>query len=256
MVEQRNTTPDNLDDLIALYALGALDADDRAQVERRLANDAQARALLDEFNATVATLHADVAEVEPTPRPKQRVLARIDASSASERLARPKSVWEKLLAALRAASPFVAVASLLIAIGLGAWGVSQQQQLAKTQQELAVLQALQSPDVRVASLPPSENAPQTAKISFIAVPGNTTGLLTVNGLPPLAANQTYEFWLLKDGNPVPAGLFNVDANGTGRLVVTANEPMSAYQQAGITVEPAGGSAGPTLSALVTLGPIN
>ena len=128
-----------------------------------------------------------------------------------------------------------------------------QQRLAAAQQEAALLQ---SPDLRVASLPPSKTAPPTARITFVSTASGNQGLLTVAGLPPVAANQTYQLWLLKDGKPVSAGLLNVDANGAGRLAVASSEPMANYQQAGITVEPAGGSASPTLSALVSIGAID
>jgi anti-sigma-K factor RskA len=247
---------DALEDLIALYALDALDADDRARVERRLTADPQARRLLDQHLETIAVLGASGAPVPPSTRAKERVFARIDAEAFSrgERgaAATPPSLWDRLRRVILVASPVLAIAALALAIGLGAWGISLQQQLARAQQEVALLQA---PGLRVASLPRAETGPASAQASFLSAPQANSGLLTVSGLTPLSADQTYQFWLLKDGQPMPAGTFNVDAAGNGKLIVQANEPIGAFQQAGITVEPAGGSAAPTLTALVSIGSI-
>jgi len=254
---------DNLHDLLALYALDALDADDRALVERRLATDAQARLALDELRATVGELHDAFEPLEPPDRPKERVLARIDASLASEHIsqrARVPAPETALARLLRALWPALALAAIVLAFGLGAWGLSLRQQLLATQAQLADVEQqaalLQAPDLRVASLPPSKTAPPTARITFMSAASSSQGLLMVSGLPPVAANWTYQLWLLKGGQPVSAGLFNVDASGAARLHIVATEPMADFQQAGITIEPAGGSPAPTLTALVSIGPID
>ncbi|BCX05241.1 MAG: anti-sigma-K factor RskA [Candidatus Roseilinea sp.] len=244
---------DPVEDLIALYALNALDADDRAAVERRLAADARARALLDEMRAAVDRLNASAGEVEPPAHIKRRLMARVDADLASQGMpARRESAWERLKQALFPITAALAAAAILIAIGLGVWATSLQGQLAQAQQELALLQ---SPGLRVVSLPVAENAPAAAQIILVAAPTEATGLLTVSGLKPLTPNQTYQFWLLRSGQPVPAGTFSVDANGAGKLIVRAADRIGAFDQAGVTIEPAGGSETPTLSALVAIGSI-
>jgi anti-sigma-K factor RskA len=65
--------------------------------------------------------------------------------------------------------------------------------------------------------------------------------------------QTYEFWLIRNGQAMPAGTFNVSAGGSGRILVQSSEPLGQFDQAGITVEKAGGSPTPTLEALVVVG---
>lgn len=327
---QNSTDP--LEDLIALYALGALDADDRARVERGLANDARLRALFDDVRETVGQLHADAQPVDAPAWVKQRVFARVDAETFSRSApGRPQtaSLWTRIKRVLLAASPVAAATAIVLALGLGAWASSLQQQLAQarlqfsqTQQELAVAQQqlsqaqpelaqarqqlsqvqqeltqtqqrlaqaqlelaqtqqdlaqareelaqaqeqitqslqvlalLQQPGLQLVSLPRAENAPASAQFNFFASPSNSSALLSVSGLKPLPSNQTYEFWLLRDGQPVPAGTFNVDEDGAGKLIVQAADSLSTFDQAGITIEPAGGSAAPTLSALVSIGSI-
>ncbi len=201
----RNTsqTDIELEGLIALYALGALDEDDRARVERRLATDPQARAQFDQMRETVGALHNDVVPVFPSARPKQRVMARVDAALYSERPQPNPQSKGGLAGILRLLWPALALASLVLAIGLGAWGISLQQQLSRAQQEATLFQA---PDVQVASLPPSASAPQNARITFVKSASQNKALLNVNGLPALPSSQTYQLWLLKDGQPVSAGL--------------------------------------------------
>ncbi|MEK7874219.1 MAG: anti-sigma factor, partial [Chloroflexota bacterium] len=41
------------------------------------------------------------------------------------------------------------------------------------------------------------------------------------------------------------GTFTVDANGRGQMLVRAPLPITSYQSMGVTVEPMGGSPGPT-----------
>lgn len=243
----------SLEDWIALYALDALDADDRAQVERRLATDPRARALLDEFRQTIGHLHADATAVPPPPAVKARVLARVDADLVSRGATpRPESAWDRVKRALFPLSLALTAVSIVLAVGLGAWAASLQRQLAQAQQELALLQA---PDLRIVSLPRADTGPVGAQANLLLSPQRSVAVLTVHGLSPLPADKTYEFWLLRGGQPIPAGTFNVDANGSGRLIVQAADPLSTFDQAGITVEPAGGSATPTLSALVSIGSI-
>ncbi len=250
---ERNTSQTEIEDLIALHALGALDEHDRARVERHLASDPQARAQYDQMRETVTALHNNIVSVEPSERPRQRVLARVDAALYSEQPQTKPQAQSSLARVLRVLWPALAVASLVLAVGLGAWGISLRQQLSRAQQEAALFQAS---DVQVASLPPNEGTPQNARITFVKSASLNRALLTVNGLPVLPSNRTYQFWLLKDGQPVSAGLLAVAADGTGRINVASAEPINVYQQAGITVEPAGGSATPTLTALVSIGPIN
>ncbi len=249
------TDPDPIEELIALYALDALDADDRAWVESRLATDARARAQLDEFRRTIGHLHASAAAAQPPARVKERVMARINADLASRGVVTSRErTWDCLKRLLFPFSLAVAAASLILAIGLGAWAISLQGQLTQAQQELALLQ---SPSLRVVSLPRADTpvAAAGAQANLLLSPQSATAVLTVNGLPPLSADQTYQFWLLRGGQPIPAGTFNVSADGTGKLVVQAGEPLGAFDQAGITIEPAGGSTTPNLAALISIGSI-
>lgn len=69
--------------------------------------------------------------------------------------------------------------------------------------------------------------------------------LLASGLPAPAHGHAYQIWLLRDGQPVPNALFTTDAHGRGASLVRASGPVTAYDTVAITLEPAGGSPGPT-----------
>ena len=73
-------------------------------------------------------------------------------------------------------------------------------------------------------------------------------VFVASGLKPLPAGKTYELWMEpKQGKaPLPAGLFQPSPDGSAAVVLP---PLPAHTRAGrflVTVEPAGGSAVPSL----------
>jgi anti-sigma-K factor RskA len=71
------------------------------------------------------------------------------------------------------------------------------------------------------------------------------GTLVVDGLPALDEMSQYQLWLIRDEQRTNGGIFSVDEEGYGNLWVSSPEPLLSYSAFGITVEPAGGSPGPT-----------
>jgi len=69
------------------------------------------------------------------------------------------------------------------------------------------------------------------------------GKLTVRNFPPAGGGRVYEAWRMRDGKPVPAGLFRVGDDGGATLAI--EEPLQSGDQVLVTVEPGGGSAEPT-----------
>jgi hypothetical protein len=76
-------------------------------------------------------------------------------------------------------------------------------------------------------------------------------LLIAANLPPVAADCTYEMWILpkNGGAPQPAGLFRSSNDGTA--VHTLGQALNLADVAGVavTVEPVAGSQTPTLPIL-------
>jgi len=71
------------------------------------------------------------------------------------------------------------------------------------------------------------------------------GHLLVASLTRLPPDKTYELWTISGTTPRPAGLFAVDAKGTGGLrvePVPGDRPVDVFA---VTIEPAGGVPAPT-----------
>jgi anti-sigma-K factor RskA len=71
------------------------------------------------------------------------------------------------------------------------------------------------------------------------------GVLIVDGLPELIESEQYQLWLIKDGERISGGVFSVNEEGYGSMLVASSAPLSKFNAFGITDEPKGGSPGPT-----------
>jgi anti-sigma-K factor RskA len=67
------------------------------------------------------------------------------------------------------------------------------------------------------------------------------------------ANKTYELWLIPANGqaPIPAGLFQPDANGTASVVFPSLPVGIDAKAFGVTVEDAQGAATPTLPIVMS-----
>lgn len=75
--------------------------------------------------------------------------------------------------------------------------------------------------------------------------------LSVNKLPPAPAGKQYQLWAMVDGKPVSAGICRMEVASTS---LQKMPPLHSRAQAfAITLEQAGGSPVPTLSALYVKG---
>jgi len=88
-------------------------------------------------------------------------------------------------------------------------------------------------------------AAQQATGFIIADARNQQNLLVVHDLPSLPEAQQYQLWLIKDGHRTSGAVFSVSPAGYGWTEITAPLPLSDYASFGVTIEPAGGSPGPT-----------
>lgn len=82
------------------------------------------------------------------------------------------------------------------------------------------------------------------------VPTLDGAYLIAAGLQEAPSKHVYQLWLMRDGNPVSAGLFD----GTDDVsIVETQADLNRYEAAAITIEPEGGSAEPTSDPILTSG---
>lgn len=218
----------DIHDLAAGYALDALEGDELRSFEAHLATCAECQNDVQSHSQTAQILGSSI-EVEPPASLKANLLRQVAdiEQEPVEHLAEVVDIRSR-----RRAKVLVAVAASLILIasfvGISSLSDSSQTQYASI---------LEVSDAQVATLSGEGDA------QFTVVWSSSTGEFAVqgNGVPPISADETYEFWFIGDGVPVNAGLFTEDTGTVEFDGILPGEPAVWA----ITVEPSGGSPAPT-----------
>ena len=237
-----DTTCTTIEPVLAAYALGERDEAAHALVEAHLATCAACRATLAAHQATARLIGLAAADAAPRRELRAQV---IDAVAAAARgvQARPAPRRGHQPARLWPALSMLALVAVLI------WNIGLQTSLAtersaQQQQTAGLIALLQSPNLERYPLVFDAPAPNAqAHLSFAR--DQPVATLAAEGLPRLPTGQVYQLWLRRDGKPTNGGTFVVDATGNAVVIVQATQPLSAYDAVGVTVEPGGGSSGPT-----------
>lgn len=256
--------PEDLRDLLAAYALDAVDDVERRAVERLLADDEDAAREVASLRATAAELGA-VGALDPPPGLRADVLDALDRTPQEGRApsargvgatgaprpvradGRPRPVdraprhrrglGRLSLAVAAAAAALVAVPSVV------AWQEHERAVEAEAR-GAALTEALTEPG---ATLVREDVAGGGVAVAVLT---DERALLLAHGLPALDEDRVYQLWAMRDGVPVDAGLVEVQ---DGTVQAVADE----YRQGdglALSVEPAGGSEQPTTTPVVVLLP--
>lgn len=264
------TTPDHADynDLLAGYALGAIDDEDRRRVAAHLDECPVCRLELEELRETAALLAFAAPRVQPPPRVKAALFARLATLDAPPPVASPPTVAPPVASApvarpTPASRPplsiigrkrrvvLAALAATLV-VTLGWWNVTLQQRnadlAARVEERALVARLLDDPRAAHSlSSTSTDEYPSSGPAGFIYTdPRSNVALVLTYYLPQLPPDKEYQLWLVKpDGSRDSGGLFTPDANGSAQFLVRAPAPFATYRAVGVTVEPKGGSPGPT-----------
>jgi len=275
------------------YALGELDPAARAEVEAQASRYPEVRQELDDLLAGL-DLYADAHALTPPAGMRERVLGRVlaEIGTATPAAAAPAPVVPTMR--VSASNPHVAstppvaaptsrsngwaiaasIALLLslvgnallytnwqrtrsdLAVALGdqtrfanATQVMERR-LSATQEQLHVLR---SPDdyKLVALAGTSAHPTARARVLFNKVAHRV--YVDVAQLPPLPPGKQYQLWALDNGKPVDAGMLTAATTaGTG---LQQMKDIGSAQAFAMTVEPTGGSAGPTMNTMTVIGNI-
>lgn len=160
-------TNEDLHELVAGYALDALDADDRRAFESHLAGCERCRAELAALREAAGTLAFAVEGATPPTDLRGRILAAAREEPPTVVALRPRRTRVYAGIALAAA----ACAALAIGLTVSLSGGSSN------------------------------------KLSMAVSVDNGVAQLTVSGLPAAPAGKAYEIWVIDGGAPKPAGTF-------------------------------------------------
>jgi hypothetical protein len=255
---------------LALYALNALEGEERSNLEKHLAGCAACRMELEQLRGDGALLALSTVGPRPPARARQRLLDAV-AKEAAEfpTLASHPSKIAKGGAPGKNGAPswwgwlgWAATAAVIVfAASLWKENLSLKQSLASLGSQ-AVENARELEELRRVAAPII--APEAQRVTLVAMKTppqpqgkafylrNRSSLVFVaNNMAPLPPQKAYELWLIPaQGAPIPAGVFKPDAHGSATVV---NPPLPAGAEAkafAITVENEAGASSPTMPILM------
>ena len=224
-------------DLIAPYVLGAVPPDEERDIRDHIMSCEDCMREAESFSMVTASLPL-AAESAPLPA------GFVDRVVASVQEARPapstteRSPWYRRWTGLQVA---LTSGLLVIALTLGAFLVNENRSLEQRQKVVAALLRHERDGLDLQG-----SAGAVAKV----VPTDSGSMFVASGLQEAPADHTYQLWLIKNGTPVSAGTFTIKG---GLAVLESNLHLDGYEQAAVTVEPAGGSQQPTTQPIITSG---
>ena len=238
-------------DLLGPYALNALDAEERIQVESHVARCGDCLLRLQEEMEVMVGLALAVPQ-RPVPSDvKRRLMARIDAGRTrglgARWAARAVGVERVLSTLLRGLVPHTGKAiTAFVVAGVVFGGIwfndrlndisaasaelgGEIESMVEREAEVRTMVANQrylssvsaSPGVSVNLLRGTERATAAwGMLTCCAVSDNgLVALLGVFDLPPLPPGQVYQTWLIRNGQRHPGSQFTVDSTGYGQTVI-------------------------------------
>ena len=250
----RELTRAELDELLPLFALDALDGEEHAQVERYVARDEAARAEVQSLREAVALLppadvHAPATlwsniqnslgePAEPAAAPLLRVVPGPAAAAPTRR--RPERRTVRVVAAVLAAAAVVAIGVLGLQVA------RQQDRIDDLAAEMhrdplreQAMAARRAKDAHVVRLDVVSGTGNAAEVVMLP---DGTGYLLGDRLPALGGDTTYQLWA-KVGDASSARMVSLGVLGADPGIAPfrlAAEP-SMFE---ITTEPASGSESP------------
>jgi hypothetical protein len=267
-------THEEAHELLAVFALDAVEAPEHELIEAHLATCPRCRAELDALRDVAAALGNSVdplpeglwstiaSRLPPRPNeepPPMPVLARKTPGvtegptkggavpGAASPFATPRSAGRFRSPRGRLLSVgSIAVAAAAVAAVLGVNLVHDDHQISNLRHgstESAVAAALRTPGHKVVDV---ENAAHVELARFVVEPSGQ-GYLVDSKLPALPSQSTYQLWGVIDGRSISLGLLGRSPNTAAFTLAGSPQPSKL----GITVEPAGGSVVPTGSMLAS-----
>lgn len=241
---------DRFEDLAAAYALGALANDERREFEAYLAEHPELQAEVEALGEAAMLLAFAPKEYEPPPGLRRNVLERVGGETGTTPFESGRR--SRLRTLFGPAGLAAAAAVLAVLVGLVVWNLSLQdgnEELRADVRELrddnGTLQA-QVEERRTYELQGSGVASDTHGEVMTTREG--PAVLVARNLPSAPEGQVYEAWVLHDGVPVPAGLFEPSGASAAATIEASLEGADAVA---VTLEPDGGSPMPTSDILLT-----
>ncbi|MDQ3924144.1 MAG: anti-sigma factor [Actinomycetota bacterium] len=239
--ERREPWRRRFDDLKDAYVLGALTDDERREFEGYLAAHPELRAEVDDLASVANLLALTPQQHEPPPELRGRLMSIIESSAGANLPERPSRLTKLrwLFGAGGRTATVAAAAAVVAVVGLLVWNLSLQGENEDLRGELESRQTYELQGSGVA---------QDVQGQVVRL-GDGRAVLMAENLPQAPEGKVYETWLLRDGVPEPAGLFEPRDGGVAATPIEGS--LESADTVAVTVEPAGGSSAPTDDPLLS-----
>lgn len=236
-------------ELLPELALEALDDQVmRDQVLAHIDVCPNCRERYESLSKAVLSLATAVPQKAPPPLLKQALMEQVAAgipalAAQDEPAIAAEPTWQQRLR-LIFGHPALLLSALLAAAALAGYAylASRPAPVAPAVDTLDRLVVESTEAVKLNGTPQAPDA--WADLRF--QPDNQEAVLVVGDLSALDADKTYQLWLVDSAGKRDTGaLFNCGSKGTAKVLVSAPRRMRDYVRFGVTIEPAGGSPGPT-----------
>jgi anti-sigma-K factor RskA len=239
---------DRFEDLAAAYALGALGDEERHEFEAYLGEHSQLQAEVEELGEAARLLALAPPEYEPPPDLRRNLLERVGGEAGTSFVDRRQR--SRLGALLGPAGLGMAAAVLAVLVGLVVWNLSLQDSNEELRADVRELQGeamrADAEGIRTYELQGSGAASEAHGQVMTTAEG--PAVLVAQNLPPAPDGQVYEAWVIQDGAPQPAGLFEPTGESAA---ATIEAPLEGADAVAVTLEPDEGSPMPTSDVLLT-----
>lgn len=230
-------------DLLPCYALGALDPDEARAVEAHVRSCTDCQAVLKEYSSVSDGLMFAMPCPPPPPRIRARLIARLASNKPQAARRRAMPLWQ-----------WVAGLAMIVLVVLNVSTLAQVNTLQRQQAALADELYTNQKALSLVAYPHSQTFSVSGKATGTLVLNSelASGVLFAWGLEPLDAAHTYQVWLIQpDGKRVSGGLFRPEpGEPLTSAFISLPQPLTYFVGLGVTVEPTGGSPGPTTPRVI------
>lgn len=254
--------------ILESYVLGELSADEKAMVEKNIAQFAALREELKKIEETQEKFMM-ASGISPRKEVRTKLFETIDQKGRKGRVISMDSsssvrVWR-----------FAAAASITIAIvasflAFNYWNkwkstsseldnlIAQNQKIAQDYNQVNHrieqiendLRVINNPDFKKVVMKGTNASPQ----SLASVYWNEKSkevYLSIQNMKALAKDNQYQLWAIIDGKPVDAGVFDINTAG----LIKMKEIGKGATTFAVTIEPRGGKSSPTLETMQVAGEV-
>ena len=267
------------EDQAALHVLGALDEREAREFQSVLRQDPELQAYVARLSKVTGVIAGSVAHTAPPPRLREQILREIGGRPAPQAAperpsSRPQGFgfwlpWAlaggmAVVGGLVAGRYYLQSHNLQETVARQTVQITELTQLAASLQTATnnlaqTVQALQETNrlanVRIAMLNSQIASLPTAVGVTLWDDRKQEGVFVAENLQTLPPGRDYQLWVIDPqyGTPVSAGVFQVNAQGVGRIDFKPLKNIATATKFAVTQEPKGGQATPSLNHLMLMG---